>query len=68
MPQFLRVERSSHRGRERFRPATSRLLELDPGAAARADVVRVIDCNAGGARVCLRADATTQEALVFRTD
>ena len=53
---------------EWFRGARSQLLELVPTAGALADVVRVIDCDLTGGRVWLRADATAQEALVFRTD
>lgn len=50
-----------------FRTAPSRLLDLEPRAAALGDVVRVIDCDgADAARVWLRADATAQSALVFR--
>jgi pyruvate, water dikinase len=52
---------------EWFRRAPSRLLELEPGAAALTDVVRVIDCGEEtGARLWLRADATAQSALLFR--
>jgi pyruvate, water dikinase len=51
-----------------FRAAPNRLLELAPEAGRLAGVVRVIDCEAAGDRVWLRADATAQEALVFRTD
>ncbi|MDD3178918.1 MAG: PEP/pyruvate-binding domain-containing protein [Opitutaceae bacterium] len=53
---------------EWFARAPSRLLELEPSAKALADVVRVIDCDTTGGRVWLRADTTTQEAIVFRTD
>ncbi len=53
---------------EWFRTAPNRLLELEPGAGALADVVHVIDCDATGGRMWLRADATAQEALVFRTE
>jgi hypothetical protein len=53
---------------EWFRHAPSRLLELEPAAAGLAEVVRVIDCDTTGGRVWLRADATAQEALVFRTE
>ena len=51
------------------RPAgfLKRLPELEPGAGARGEVVHVIDCDATGGRIWLRADATAQEALVFRT-
>jgi pyruvate, water dikinase len=48
-----------------FRAAPNRLLELEPGATALAEVVRVIDC---GHSVWLRADATAQSAMVFRND
>ena len=48
-----------------FRQAPNRLVELDPGAAGLAEVVRVIDCGDAGQRVWLRADTTEQEALVF---
>jgi pyruvate, water dikinase len=52
-----------------FRRAPSRLLELEPGAAALADIVRVIDCGDGAAaRLWLRADATAQSALLFRAE
>jgi hypothetical protein len=51
-----------------FRAAPSCLLDLLPSAGALAEVVRVIDCAATGGRVWLRADATAQTALVFRTD
>jgi pyruvate, water dikinase len=51
-----------------FRNAPSRLLELDPTAGALEHVVRVIDCNDVGGAVFLRADATAQEAVVFRAD
>jgi hypothetical protein len=51
-----------------FRSAPSRLLELDPTAAALEHVVRVIDCREAGGAVLLRADATAQEAVVFRTE
>jgi hypothetical protein len=50
-----------------FRNAPSRLLELDPAAAALEHVVRVIDCQDVGGTVFLRADATAQEAVVFRS-
>ncbi len=53
---------------EWFRAAPNRLLELEPAAGALANVVRVIDCDSTGGRIWLRADATAQEALVFRTD
>ena len=48
-----------------FRSAPSRLLDLEPQAAALADVVRVIDCDDAGRPVWLRADTTAQQALVF---
>ncbi len=48
-----------------FRRAPNRLVELDPGAGALADVVRVIDCGGGGQPVWLRADATEQRAVVY---
>ncbi len=51
-----------------FRAAPNQLLKLEPEAGAFADIVRVIDCETTGSRVWLRADATAQEALVFRTD
>ena len=50
---------------EWFRGARNRLLELEPGAKALAEVVRVIDCSDAGQPVWLRADATAQQALVF---
>jgi hypothetical protein len=53
---------------EWFCRAPSRLLELDPIAAALEHVVRVIDCKDVGGEVFLRADATAQEAVVFRAD
>jgi hypothetical protein len=53
---------------EWFRTAPNRLLELEPAAAALAGVVHVIDCDATGGRIWLRADATSQEALIFRTE
>lgn len=49
-----------------FRTAPSRLLELEPGAAALENVVRVIDCGDSPGGVWLRADATAQTAVVFR--
>lgn len=51
-----------------FRTAPNRLLELDPDATRFADIVRVIDCADIPGRVWLRADATSQSSLVFRTD
>jgi hypothetical protein len=48
-----------------FRTAPNRLLELEPGAAAFADIVRVIDCLDRAHPVWLRADATAQQALVY---
>ena len=48
-----------------FRESASCLLDLEPGANALAEVVRVIDCGGGGQPVWLRADATAQQALVF---
>ncbi len=48
-----------------FRTAPSRLLELEPAAGALAEVVRVIDCGGPRQPVWLRADTTTQQALVF---
>jgi hypothetical protein len=48
-----------------FRNAPNRLLELEPGASALAEVVRVIDCGDAPQPVCLRADATAQQVLVF---
>ena len=53
---------------EWFRDAPSRLLELDPTAGALEHVVRVIDCSDVGGAVFLRADATAQEAVVFRAE
>jgi hypothetical protein len=54
---------------EWFRSAPSRLLEIEPGAGALAEVVRVIDCLADARHpVWLRADSTAQQALVFTTD
>lgn len=52
---------------EWFRQTPSRLLELEPSAVAMDQIVRVIDCDRIGAPLWLRADATAQEALVFRT-
>jgi hypothetical protein len=51
---------------EWFAKAPSRLLELDPSAVALDHVVRVIECRDTGGPVFLRADATAQEAVVFR--
>ena len=51
-----------------FLNAPNRLLELEPSAQRFAEVVRVIDCAAIPGRVWLRADATSQESLVFRTE
>ena len=48
-----------------FRSAPNRLLDLEPGATAFAEVVRVIDCTNTNQPVWLRADATAQQALVF---
>jgi hypothetical protein len=48
-----------------FRNTPSRLLELEPGATALAEVVRVIDCDDSGQPVWLRAETTEQRALVF---
>lgn len=45
-----------------FRNEPNRLPELFPEAASMAEIVRVIDAD----HVWLRADATAQEALVFR--
>jgi hypothetical protein len=53
---------------EWFRTAPSRLLELDPSATALEHVVRVIDCNLPDGGIFLRADATAQEAVVFRAE
>ncbi|HOX58139.1 MAG TPA: PEP/pyruvate-binding domain-containing protein [Candidatus Paceibacterota bacterium] len=50
---------------EWFRQAPNRLLSLDPGAAALAEVVKVIECGGASQRVWLRADTSEQEALVF---
>ncbi|HWL15607.1 MAG TPA: PEP/pyruvate-binding domain-containing protein [Opitutus sp.] len=52
---------------EWFKSAPSRLLELEPSGAALQHVVRVIDCADVG-DVYLRADTTTQEAVVFRAE
>ncbi len=51
-----------------FRSAPNRLLELDPEAGRFADIVRVIDCADIEGNLWLRADATKQESIVFRTD
>ncbi len=51
---------------EWFKTAPSQLLELEPSATALENVVRVIDCHAIGGGVFLRADATAQEAVVWR--
>jgi hypothetical protein len=51
-----------------FRSAPNRLLELEPAAAGLADIVRVIECDTAGVGVWLHADATAQEAFVFRTE
>ncbi len=51
-----------------FRQAPNRLLELEPDAARFADIVRVIDCADIEGNLWLRADATQQESIVFRTD
>jgi hypothetical protein len=48
-----------------FRSAPNRLLDLDPTAGPLADVVRVIDCVGADHAVWLRADVTTQQALLF---
>lgn len=48
-----------------FRGSPSRLLDLEPGATALAEVVRVIDCSGAGGAVWLRADAKAQQAVVF---
>ncbi len=53
---------------EWFRQAPNRLLELEPGATAMAEIVRVIDEPATGGSMWLRADATAQRALVYRTE
>ena len=53
---------------EWFRAAPNRLLELEPAAGNLADIVRVIDCDTTGGRVWLRADATAQESVIFRTE
>jgi hypothetical protein len=53
---------------EWFRATPSRLLELEPSAGNLADIVRVIDCDTTGGRVWLRADATAQESVIFRTE
>ncbi len=53
---------------EWFRTTPNRLLELEPSAGNLADIVRVIDCDTTGGRVWLRADATAQEAVIFRTE
>jgi hypothetical protein len=50
-----------------FRTAPSRLRELEPDATGLENVVRVIDCGgASSPAIWLRADATAQEAVVFR--
>lgn len=54
--------------RDWFQGAPNRLLELDPTAAALADIVRVIDCADLPGRIWLRADTTQQSSIVFRTD
>ena len=51
-----------------FRGAPNRLLQLEPDATKFADIVRVIDCADIPGRIWLRADATQQNSLVFRTD
>ncbi len=51
-----------------FLNAPNRLLELAPAAGDLAHIVRVIDCDATGGSVWLRADATAQEMVVFRMD
>ncbi len=49
-----------------FQNAPNKLLDLVPGATRFADMIRVIDCSdETGTPVWLRADTTTQEALVF---
>ncbi len=48
-----------------FVNAPNKLLEIEPGAGAMADIVRVIDCADPAGLVWLRADATAQEALVL---
>jgi hypothetical protein len=53
---------------EWFKNAPSRLLDFEPGAGALANVVRFIDCDTLSGHVWLRADATAQEAIVFRTE
>jgi hypothetical protein len=53
---------------EWFMKAPNRLLELAPAAGDLAHIVRVIDCDATGGSVWLRADATAQEMVVFRMD
>lgn len=50
---------------EWFRAARNRLLEIEPGASALEEIVRVIDCRDTGQPVWLRADATDQKALLF---
>ncbi len=51
-----------------FRAAPNHLLKLEPDATRFADIVRVIDCADIPGRIWLRADATQQESLIFRTD
>jgi hypothetical protein len=51
-----------------FRAARNRLLELEPDAGRFAEIVRVIDCADVPGYIWLRADATAQESLVFRTE
>jgi hypothetical protein len=53
---------------EWFKNAPSRLLEFEPGAGAMEHVVRVIECADVGGQIFLRADATAQEAVVFRIE
>ncbi len=48
-----------------FRAAPNRLTDLVPDAVPLAEVVRVIECRDDKRPVWLRADATSQEALVF---
>jgi hypothetical protein len=43
-------------------------LEIEPSAGNLAAIVWVIDCDTTGGRVWLRADATAQESVIFRTE
>lgn len=52
---------------EWFNAAPNRLLDLAPDAAWAESIVRVIDCATDPNRLWLRADATAQTAVVFRS-